>query len=59
MNDIQFQAERLAEMTKLMNVLSNGLESSSKEEIISSFEYIRGSIEDIAEQLNQHFGVGS
>ena len=55
LNEVDTQVVRLAEMRNLLAVISNGLDTSSHEEVVSAFYYIEGSLADISEQLTEKF----
>jgi hypothetical protein len=50
---VETQIIRLGELTNLYNVIVNGMPTSQPEEILSSIQYIQGSLEDI----NMHLAV--
>ena len=55
LDNVETEIVRLSEMRNLLAVLINGVDSSSREEIISAFHYIEGSISDISDQLLDEF----
>lgn len=55
LNEVDTQVVRLAEMRNLLSVITNGIDSSSPEEVVSAFHYIEGSVRDISEQLSEKF----
>ena len=52
---VETQIIRLGEMTNLYNVIVNGMPTSQPEEILSSIQYIQGSLEDISLHLSADF----
>ena len=54
---VETQIIRLGEMTNLYNVIVNGMPTSQPEEILSSIQYIQGSLEDINMQLSSGFQI--
>jgi hypothetical protein len=57
LTEVENQIIRLASMRDTYNVIINGAEQSSKEELISAMEYIQGSIEDIADMALEKFQI--
>lgn len=55
LTEVENEVIRLSEMRKLLAVLTNGIDSSTPEEIESAFHYIEGSISDISENLSEKF----
>jgi len=55
LTEVENEVIRLAEMRKLLAVIVNGTESSSREEVESAIHYIEGSIADISERLSDKF----
>ena len=55
LTNVENQVIRLAEMRKLLAVIVNGLDGSSKEEVDSAISYIEGSIDDISAKLSEEF----
>lgn len=55
LTDVENEVIRLSEMRNLLAVITNGLDGSSKEEIVSTLHYIEGSIRDISENLSIKF----
>lgn len=55
LTEVENEVIRLSEMRNLLAVIVNGLEGSNPEEIISSFHYIEGSIQDISANLSDKF----
>ena len=49
------QTVRLSELVKLFAVITNGADSSTHEELVSSIHYVEGSLIDISEKIQQHF----
>ena len=54
---VETQIIRLGELTNLYNVIVNGMPTSQPEEILSSIQYIQGSLEDINIQLADDFQI--
>ena len=52
---VETEIIRLGELTKLYNVISNGANSSNREQIISAIGYIEGSLEDIHKNLAEKY----
>ena len=52
---VETEIIRLGELTKLYNVISNGANSSNREQIISSLGYIEGSLTDIHNSLTEKY----
>jgi hypothetical protein len=57
LTEVENQIIRLASMRDTYNVIINGAEQSTKEELISAMEYIQGSIEDIADMALEKFQI--
>ena len=57
LTEVENQIIRLAEMRKLLSVITNGTEGSTRDEIESAIHYIEGSISDISERLSERFEV--
>jgi len=55
LTNVENQVLRLVEMRRLLAVIVNGLDGSSKEEVDSAIAYIEGSVDDISEKLSDHF----
>ena len=55
LTNVENQVIRLAEMRKLLAVIVNGLDGSSKEEVDSAISYIEGSIDDISAKLSEEY----
>ena len=55
LSEVENEVIRLSELTKLYNVITNGLEESSLAEIISAVQYIQGSLQDIDARLSVNF----
>ena len=55
LTEVENEVIRLAEMRKLLSVITNGMEGSTRDEIESAIHYIEGSISDISEQLSERF----
>ena len=52
---VETEIIRLGELTKLYNVISNGANSSNREQIISALGYIEGSLTDIHNSLTEKY----
>lgn len=48
---------KLAELQNLFTVISNGIEESDKDEIVSSFYFIEDNLVDISSKLNSNFQI--
>lgn len=57
LDPVESEIIKLGELTKLYRVVTNGAESSSKEELVSSIEYIYGSLEDIHKNLASKYQI--
>lgn len=57
LNEVENEVIRLGELKNLLAVIANGLECSSSEEIVSSINYIEGSIRDISDNLSEKFQI--
>jgi len=55
LTNVENQVLRLVEMRRLLAVIVNGLDGSSKEEVDSAVNYIQGSIDNISEKLSDQF----
>jgi acetolactate synthase small subunit len=55
LTEVENEVIRLAEMRKLLAVIVNGTDGSSREEIESAIHYIEGSVADISERLSDKF----
>ena len=55
LTEVENEVIRLAEMRKLLAVITNGTDGSTREEIESALHYIEGSISDISERLSIRF----
>ena len=55
LTEVENEVIRLAEMRKLLAVIVNGTDGSSREEIESAIHYIEGSVADISERLSDRF----
>ena len=55
LTNVENQVLRLVEMRRLLAVIVNGVDGSSKEEVDSAINYIQGSIDDISEKLSDQF----
>ena len=52
---VENEVIRLGEMRKLLAVIVNGMEGSTREEIESAIHYIEGSLSDISDNLSTNF----
>jgi hypothetical protein len=57
LDSIETEIIRLGELKNLYALISNGAESSDKEQIISSIQYVEGSLEDIQSNLAYKYQV--
>ena len=55
LTEVENEVIRLAEMRKLLAVITNGTDGSSREEIESAIHYIEGSVADISDILSDKF----
>ena len=55
LTEVENEVIRLAEMRKLLAVITNGTDGSSREEIESAIHYIEGSVADISDRLSDKF----
>ena len=55
LTEVENEVIRLAEMRKLLAVITNGTDGSSREEIESAIHYVEGSIADISDRLSDKF----
>jgi len=57
LDSIETEIIRLGELKNLYALISNGAESSDKEQIISAIQYVEGSLEDIQSNLAYKYQV--
>mgnify|MGYP006270099951 CR=1 FL=1 len=56
LDEMETQVNRLVELRKLYTVIINGaLNGSTHDEIMSSIEYVEGSLSDISEKMSESF----
>ena len=57
LTEVENQVIRLSEMRNLLRVITNGMETSTREEVESAVNYIEGSVCDISEKLSEKFQI--
>lgn len=57
LTDVENEIIRLGEMRKLLAVIANGTDGSTRDEIESAIHYIEGSISDISDRLFERFQI--
>lgn len=55
LDDIESEIIRIGELRNLFTVISNGATTSSQEQLVSSIQYIEGSLDDIYSNLVTRF----